>query len=232
MIERWMAQSVFTFGRRAAAMSGILAVVAIFRYPGGTFRDRSTEGYSFTHNFLSDLGMTVAHDGRVNTLGAILFVVSLTTLVVGLGGAVIGLIRLYSDATARRLAGAAGAVALLVCASFIGVAVTPENRLLSLHILLTRVAFRAFPLVGVLMTLATYYESRLPRRVGVAWAVLTVILAAYVGILDWGPRVSAPGGLVTQVIAQKIVALSAALILVYQSLEADRALAATGSRTG
>lgn len=221
-----MAQTIFTFGRRAAAVSGILAVVAIFRYPGGTFRDHSTQGYSLTHNFLSDLGMTVAHDGRVNTLGAILFVASLITLVAGLGGALIGLIRLYSDATARRLAGAAGAVALLVCASFIGVAVTPEDRMLSLHILLTRVAFRAFPLVGALMTLATYHEPRLPRRVGVAWAVLTVILAAYVGILDWGPRVSAPGGLVTQVVAQKIVSLSAALIIVYQSLEADRAVAA------
>ena len=55
---------------------------------------------------------------------------------------------------------------------------------------------------------------------------LTVILVAYVGILDFGPRVSAPGGLVTQVVAQKIVALSAALIIVYQSYEADRALAA------
>ncbi len=223
-----MAQTIFTFGRRAAAMSGILAAGAIFSYPGGTFRDHSTQGYSLTHNFLSDLGMTVAHDGRANTLGAILFVVSLTTLVAGLGGALLGLIRLYSDATARRLAGAAGAVALLVCASFIGVAVTPEDRMLSLHILLTRVAFRAFPLVGLLMTLASYYESRLPRRVGLAWAALTVILAAYVGILDWGPRVSAPGGLVTQVVAQKIVSLSAALIVVYQSYQADRALGAAG----
>ena len=53
-----------------------------------------------------------------------------------------------------------------------------------------------------------------------------MILVAYVGILDFGPRVSAPGGLVTQVVAQKIVALSAALIIVYQSYEADRALAA------
>ncbi|HSQ32019.1 MAG TPA: hypothetical protein VLN49_19315 [Gemmatimonadaceae bacterium] len=223
--------TIFTLGRRAATLAGGLAAVAIWTYPGGTFRDHATQGYSLTHNFLSDLGMTVAHDGRVNTLGAILFVVSLTTLVVGLGGALVGLIRLYSNEAARRLARGAGVVAVLVCASFIGVAVTPEDRMLSLHILLTRVAFRAFPLVGVLMTLATYYEPRLPRRVGVAWAVLTVILAAYVGILDWGPRVSAPGGLVTQVVAQKIVALSAALIIVYQCLEADRALAIAGPRT-
>lgn len=221
-----MAQTIFTLGRRAAAVSGILAVAAIFSYPGGTFRDHSTQGYSLSHNFLSDLGMTVAHDGQANSLGAILFVVSLSTLVFGLGGALIGLIRLYSTPTARRLARASAVVALLVCSAFIGVAVTPEDRMLSLHILLTRVAFRAFPLVGLLMMLASYNEPGLPRRVGVAWAALTVILAAYVGILDWGPRVSAPGGLVTQVVAQKIVALSAALFIVYQSYEADRALAA------
>lgn len=225
-----MSLSIFTLGRRAAAVSGVLAVAAIFIYPGGTFRDRSTQGYSLTHNFLSDLGMTVAHDGKVNTLGAILFVASLSTLVFGLGGALIGLIRLYSTPTARRLARASGVVALLVCSAFIGVAVTPEDRMLSLHILLTRVAFRAFPLVGLLMTLASYSEPRVPRRVAVAWAALTVILVAYVGILDWGPRVSASGGLVTQVVAQKIVAVSAVLFIVYQTYEADRARAAA-SRT-
>ena len=219
-----MSLSIFTLGRRAAAVSGVLAVAAIFIYPGGTFRDHSTQGYSLSHNFLSDLGMTVAHDGKVNTVGAILFVASLCTLVFGLGGALVGLIRLYSTPTARRLARASGVVALLVCSAFIGVAVTPEDRMLSLHILLTRVAFRAFPLVGLLMTLASYNEPRLPRRVAVAWAALTVILVAYVGILDFGPRVSAPGGLVTQVVAQKIVTLSAVLIIVYQSYEADRAL--------
>ena len=165
-------------------------------------------------------------DLRLDLLPAVLLERGDVALVFGLGGALVGLIRLYSTPIARRLARASGVVALLVCSSFIGVAVTPEDRMLSLHILLTRVAFRAFPLVGLLMTLASYNELRLPRRVAVAWAALTVILVAYVGILDFGPRVSAPGGLVTQVVAQKIVALSAALIIVYQSYEADRALAA------
>ena len=62
-----------------------LAAGAIIRYPGGTPLDRATAGYSFAANFLSDLGMTVAHNGESNRRGGMLFVASLLTLVIGLG---------------------------------------------------------------------------------------------------------------------------------------------------
>lgn len=212
-----------THGRWAAGVAGVLAVVAMLRYPGGTFRDHSSRGYSLSHNFLSDLGMTVAHNGQPNGLGTVLFVVSLTTLVIAMGGCLIALVRLYSRVPeSRTLALAAGAVALVVCASFIGVAVTPEDRMLSLHITLTRLAFRAFPLVALLMALASRADPAVPRRVTIGWAALTVVLAAYVVMLDFGPSTRTPSGLVAQVVAQKIVTVAAVLGIVFQSYEADR----------
>ena len=81
-----MASTIFARGRMAAGVATVLAIGSGLRYPGGTFRDHATSGYSITHNFLSDLGMTVAHDGEPNRLGALLFVLSLTILVVGMGG--------------------------------------------------------------------------------------------------------------------------------------------------
>ena len=45
-------------------------------YPGGMLRDESTRGYSFTYNFLSDLGTTVAFNYQRNVTGAALFAVS------------------------------------------------------------------------------------------------------------------------------------------------------------
>src|SRR5438045_8307484 len=108
----------------------MLAIVAIVRYPGGTMLDHSTPGYSFFRNFLSDLGMTVAHDGQPNALGASLFILSLCIVVVGVGGCLVGLVRLYAGSPrSRTFALAAGVIGLLVCASFIGVAVTPEDRM-------------------------------------------------------------------------------------------------------
>lgn len=215
----------FADGRWAAGIAGLLAIVAIVQYPGGTFRDHSTRGYSLTHNFLSDLGATVAHNGQPNGLGSALFIASLTLLVIGLGGCLVGLVRLYAGTPAgRSLAMAAGIVAMVVCASFIGVAATPENRMLSLHIQLTKLAFRAFPLATLLLALASRADRGIPRQVSIGWVVLTVVLAAYVGILDWGPSTRTPNGLVVQVVAQKIVTISAVLLIVFETYVADRAL--------
>jgi hypothetical membrane protein len=216
---------VFTIARRAIGVATLLALVAIARYPGGTMLDHSSPGYSFFHNFLSDLGMTVAHGGQPNALGSILFILSLCILVVAVGGCLVGLVRLYSDPPrARAFARAAGVVGLLVCASFIGVAVTPENRMLGLHMKFTLFAFRAFPAVSLLLVFASLYSDLFPRRVAVAWALLTVLLATYVGVLTWGPALTTPEGLTIQVTAQKVIAIVAVSTFVYLSFEADRAV--------
>src|SRR4029077_7382755 len=105
-----------------------------------------------TQNFLSDLGMTVAYDHRANVIGATLFALSLVILVVALGGCLFGLVRLYSTSyRGRSFARAAAAVGLFVCAAFAGVAVTPENRVMDLHLGATLLAFRAFPVLSFLL---------------------------------------------------------------------------------
>jgi len=58
-----------------------LCTPAALLYPGGTLADRNTAGYSFSENFLSDLGRTVSWSGDANTGAAILF----NTAVVVLG---------------------------------------------------------------------------------------------------------------------------------------------------
>jgi hypothetical membrane protein len=220
-----MALTVFTRARWGAGLAATMTMVAASQYPGGTFLDRSSSGYSFDHNFLSDLGMTVAWGGQPNRLGAVLFVVSLCLVVIGFGASLVGFVRLYSASRASRtLARAALVVGLLVCLAFIGVAVTPEDLVMSIHVQLTLLAFRLFPGVPLLLALSSWKSDVFPRRVGVVWALFAVVLAAYVVVLGWGPQVRAPHGLVVQVTAQKIVAIAAVLVLAYQTFEADRVL--------
>jgi hypothetical membrane protein len=189
----------------------------MLRYPGGTLLDHSTRGYSLTHNFLSDLGMTVAWGGEANRLGAFLFVA-------GLGGRLPAFIRLYSRSpVSRRLARAAGVTGLLVCAAFIGVAVTPENRVMPLHVRFTLLAFRIFPAVPLFLTVASLHQDTIRKRVAALWALLTAVLIAYVAVLGWGPALDTSQGVVIQVIAQKIVAIAAVSIMAYQSYQAERA---------
>jgi hypothetical protein len=218
---------VFKRVRWAAAVATVLTIVAGIRYPGGTFQDHSTRGYLFFENFLSDLGMTVAHNGEANRFGAILFIVGLLVLVVGLGGSLVGFVRLHSAAKeSRTFARLAGLVGLVVCVCFAGVAFTPENRFLGLHIFFTRAAWRLFVLVPLFLFVASVRSDDVPPGIRSAWLFLTIMLAGYVWVLDFGPRVSAPGGLVTQATAQKIIAITAVLTFVYLSVAAERRMVA------
>lgn len=214
--------TLFARGRQATLIATALALLAMLSYPGGTLLDHSTHRYHLFQNFLSDLGMTVAYDGRANGIGALLFVASLTTLVFGLGGALLGFVRLYTSSRARPFVRAAMTLGVIVALSFLGVAVTPENRVLDLHVRLTFFAFRVFPLVPLLLAIASRRDARIPKRLTTGWIVLTVVLSVYVVVLGWGPDLTTVGGLTTQVVSQKLVAFLAISILFVQSLEADR----------
>jgi len=218
---------VFQRVRWAAGIATVLAIVAGIRYPGGTAQDQSTHGYSFFQNFLSDLGMTVAHNGEANRLGGLLFVAALLVLIGGLGGSLVAFVRLHSATLASRpFALLAGLVGLVVCLCFAGVAFTPYDRFFGAHIFFTKAAWRLFVLVPLLLFLAALRSPEIPRGVRSAWLFLTVMLAGYVWVMDFGPRVSAPGGLVTQVTAQKIIAITAILTFVYLSIAVERRMVA------
>jgi hypothetical membrane protein len=48
-------------------------LIASYFYPGGNIHDPLQVGYSFTHNFLSDLGGYTSRSGEVNFLSAFFF---------------------------------------------------------------------------------------------------------------------------------------------------------------
>jgi hypothetical protein len=161
----------------------------MLRYPGGTVLEPSSSGYSLSHNFLSDLGMS-------------------------------------RSLRARSFARAASIVALCSCLLFVGVAFTPENRLMALHVDFTRFAFRVSPLATLLLTIAVVRLPQRPSRVVAVLALPSVALLAYVGILDLGPDVLTSSGLVVQVIAQKCIAAIALLsfLLTSRSLPVETGL--------
>jgi hypothetical membrane protein len=207
----------------AVAAAVAFAIGAMVRYPGGTPLDRASTGYSLSRNFLSDLGMTAAYNGERNRLGAALFIVSLLLLVLGLGATVWEFTRLASRSpAARRWARAGAAAGLLTSMAFTGVAVTPENRVMALHVGFTLLAWRIIPAAALFMTIASALATDIPRRVTLTWAGLTAALALYVAMLELGPNVSTASGLTAQVLAQKIIAVCVVTGLSYVSLRTTR----------
>jgi hypothetical membrane protein len=201
----------------------VLAIGAMGRYPGGTALDPTASGYSLSRNFLSDLGMTVAYDGLLNRLGAGLFVLSLFVLVVGLGHAVFAIARhLSSHAASLRWARSAAVSGLLACVAFAGVAVTPENRMMAVHVAFTLWAWRLMPLVAALLAVASSQTPGVRARVRIVWFILAVLLASYSVLLTWGPSAATSDGLVFQVVAQKVATVVVIAGVLFVAREFDR----------
>jgi hypothetical membrane protein len=73
---RW-GNAVSCFG---VAQFLFLSALAMRSYPGGTMGDRQTMGYSFSENFLSDLGMTRSWSGKPNGTASLLFNTAMVVL--------------------------------------------------------------------------------------------------------------------------------------------------------
>lgn len=214
-----------TLARRAQWTAGVaatLCVLAMLHYPGGTFIDASTRNYSLSQNFLSDLGMTVAHDGRPNGPGAALFIASLMTLVLG-SLTCIGPImrRLLRMPGARPWALLAAACAALTAVAFIGVALTPENRTLDLHIAFTTWGWRAVALLALLLGAALLRAGPHFRAAATTCLVTGAGLAGYTLLFTWGPDLSVESGLRVHVVSQKAAAIGvvSALIILSKAVE-------------
>jgi hypothetical membrane protein len=217
----------FDLARCAQWIIGVataIAIAAMLRYPGGTVLDATTRGYSLSQNFLSDLGMTVAYSHEPNRLGATFFVTSLLLLVVGLGTAVGVIARfLGTDAASRRSARLAGVAVLAACVAFAGVAVTPENRLMPLHVSFTNWAWRIVPAVPLFLGLASRKRAQLRQRAAISWLGAALLLAAYASLLTWGPSVASADGLLVQVVAQKAATVIIIAAVLVGAAEVDRA---------
>lgn len=62
------------------AFYGILNILAMIFYLGGTSSDAEKSAYSFLENFFSDLGMVSTYRGEPNTLSASLFASALVVV--------------------------------------------------------------------------------------------------------------------------------------------------------
>jgi len=208
--------------RWSVALAIASALAAMARYPGGTPLDPTSTRYSLSRNFLSDLGMTVAYNHQPNRVGASLFVFSLLLLVVGLGHAVVRIARRLADhPPARRWARLAAVCGLIACVAFAGVAVTPENRVMAIHMAFTQWAWRIAPVVAGLLALASLDSPGLRRRVAAVWFVVALLLAAYAALMAWGSSAATADGLVVQVVAQKIAVAIVLAALLFVSRDVD-----------
>ncbi len=206
-----------TFLMYAAFQFVVLTAIAMRVFPGG---------YSFFHNFFSELGGTRTWAGQANTTGAVLFSIALGSL----GFAFVafaGAWRAFAFAHGR--ARPAGVAAQLFGtgsgAAFVAVAVTPVNVALELHNTFVVAAFGLLLGYAAAMTLVSW-RNGIPRRQLVASTAYLVLVAAYFAVVAYGVSagIATARGRMILVVSQKIVVAASMLFIAYLTTATRRQL--------
>lgn len=202
----------------------VLTIVAMLVYAGGTGANESASGYTFFNNYFSDLGMTMAHSGRANTLSAILFFVALSVAGSGLILYFWLAPGLFANTPAGKTLSRIGSFFGIISGlGYIGVAFTPANLLVDPHVLFVQIAFLSFEIAVLFYIAAIFADGRYPKQMAVVYIVFAVALAAYLvlifGNFDFGDK-----ELTINVTGQKLIVYAAIITMLIQANGSRRVL--------
>jgi len=173
-------------------------------FPGGATYEPDARRYLFLQNFFSDLGATQTQRGQSNLFSMILFIVALLSV----GASLIVAAPVWKRVIASRdkkgyFGDTAQLFAVLSGICYSGIAVTPWNLMLDIHMLFVQGAFTLL-LAFVICLTAMQLRNTWPVRYIVSNVVYIAILTGYVFVLFHGPNLLTLHGLMFQVIAQKL----------------------------
>jgi hypothetical protein len=209
----------------------VLSFGAMLFYPGGAMYQPDARGYLFFQNFLSDLGATITRRNQNNGAAMILFVVGLVSVGISLAASSSIWKQVIAPPGRRMFFGhVAQVLAVLAGACYIGIAATPWNLMLSVHMFFVQSAFSLL-LAFVFCLTMLQIQNKWPFRYVTSNLIYVAILSAYVFVLFDGPNLETLRGLVFQVVAQKIIVYVSILNLAYQTLGIIAAEERTGPST-
>ena len=196
----------------------LLTVIAMFTYPGGTYTEEATVGYNFFRNFFSDLGRVTAPNGQPNTISLILFFFALTIAGIGLIFFFIAFHQFFkTDQTGNWVSLLGTTIGVVSGLCFVGIACAPYDLFLNIHYDLVFWAFRTFLFTVGIYAFVIFRQDVYPRHYGWIFVAFAVFLAAYIGLLEFGPESSTPSGLVIQATGQKIIVYISIISVMAQS---------------
>ena len=203
----------------------VLTLIAMLTYAGGTDDNHAARGYSFTHNFLSNLGMLTALSGEPNWVSAVLFFISLAAAGVCLVIFFILFQRFFQASRLQKVLSLIGSIlGMLAGISFIGIACAPADIARPAHMQFVLWAFRLFPLAVLCYVPVMFMDKRYPKVYAWVFAVFCLMLIGYYLLITNGPSFDSPEGLVIQVVGQKVIAYMSILSIGIQSMGAYRYL--------
>ena len=209
----------------------LLIILAMFLYPGGTYRDANTEGYILSQNFLSDLGRWSAWNGDQNFYSSFFF--SFSFLMVGMVFSVFywQLPSLFANDQKIYLLSRVGSIFGISGGIFlVGVSLTPGDVVLGPHNFFATWFIRFFLVSALCYTIVLYRSAATQAKYGLGYAFFVLFIAAYIGILEMGPDIKESlSALKVQVVSQKLICLTFIIAVVFQTLGNQEVLSNKGN---
>ena len=203
MINFWTVKVI-----RFVTIFFVIAVIAAsYFYPGGNIHDSNQLGYSFTHNFLSDLGGLESHSGEDNIVSSIFFNLSmLFFFFIGISFLFVPIL-FKENKTTFILAIIGSSFFFIGSMLFAGVGFTPYDVFFDLHVFFALNSFRLM-IPASLIYLIVFLRSSLGIRYISVIASFLFLVTGYVIYLNFGENpLSNKEAMITSATIQKFIAL-------------------------
>ena len=191
----------------------IAVIIASYFYPGGNIHDSTQLGYSFTHNFLSDLGGLESHSGEGNIISSIFFNLSmLLFFLIGISFLFVPI--LFKENKPNFILAIIGSSFFFVGSMFFaGVGFTPYDVFFDLHVFFALNSFRLM-IPASLIYLIVFLRSSLGIRYISVIASFLFFVTGYVIYLNFGesPLTNKQAMIVSATIQKFIAFMSVATV--------------------
>ena len=184
----------------------IAFIIASYFYPGGNIHDPTQLGYSFTHNFLSDLGGLESHSGEDNIISSVFFNLSML-LFFFIGISFLFVPILFKENKPTFILAIIGSLFFFIGSMFFaGVGFTPYDVFFDLHVFFALNSFRLM-IPASLIYLIVFLRSSLSGKYITVITSFLFLVTAYVIYLNFGENpLSNKEAMIVSATIQKFIA--------------------------
>ncbi|MBT3216854.1 MAG: hypothetical protein HOD97_04980 [Candidatus Marinimicrobia bacterium] len=165
----------------------LLIVLSISLYPGGTIKQHRTEGYTFSENYLSDLGKTITPSEENNMKSMVLFICALASISLSMIGFFYGSFRYFKGIfpTGDITLGIGTVLFILSFIFLLGVGFTPANITLNFHIFFAVWFFRLVFFAALFHTIAFFRMDSSTIKHAIGFGLISLSTSIYILFSDF-----------------------------------------------
>lgn len=179
-------QIVFILTIINCLQSLIFTCLAMLFYPGGTFSDPNTSGYSFFGNIFSDLGRFIAHSGESNLISFFLYNISLFIMGVLFIPFFIAVPYLFrKEGEGRGLAKISSLLGILIGVSMAGASLTPADLNYNIHVSFGFFSFIALLPLTIFYTLAIFQNKTYQNQYAYVYIIFGIMQFIFLLIMSF-----------------------------------------------